>query len=371
MPVPSVALLCLFRMSADNETWPVQEVKPSQNMAYFHLPPIWVGAAPEGAIPRQATALMGVIHTQTLSMGIKVEVCRDGIFIFDFSDWPNGCPITIPAYTAEKGKPVPGAVAQAGVTATTHRYNCLAVMNTHLASLSTSWSRVQKTHMPLQQVVTPASHFSVAWSGSHRYLNGVSAQDPNLAYVAASIDFGHDLRNPRRRSVMSLDTVTHSLSLLDKILTDQAGDLQLMVKQLYLAAFQYSEHDFATALTLAWTVSEKLLRTRWHEYIKEQGEEHDATGKPLRILNSDRRKSLHGTAYTASIISEVLSLAGILDHDLYTKLASSRNARNKWLHNLAPISDRMAAEAIQTAQQFIKEVCGIDLSISLSHSSRM
>ena len=91
-------------MSADTETLPVRESKPSPNMAYFHMPPIWVGKGLErGALGQELSSLVSIVHTQTLSNAIKIDVCRDGVFIFDFTNWPEGSPIPIPWYMAERG----------------------------------------------------------------------------------------------------------------------------------------------------------------------------------------------------------------------------------------------------------------------------
>jgi hypothetical protein len=169
-----------------------------------------------------------------------------------------------------------------------------------------------------------------------------------------------------------LETVEYSFDVLENILTSPVADLLLMTKLLYVAAVNYAQHDFPTALTLAWTVCEKLLRIRWDAYIEEKSYASAGTDhQGMKVITSDRRKTLTGLDYTASVVSEVLALAGKLNHETYLKLTNARRGRNGWLHNFTPISDRMAAECIQTAQTFLQETSGVELLISLSHSSRL
>jgi hypothetical protein len=72
---------------------------------YFRIPAIWVGEAPA---PAEAAILNPRIHhavvfQKKLKCGITVRAQRDGMFLFNFSEW-SLAPITIiPGYKRQEG----------------------------------------------------------------------------------------------------------------------------------------------------------------------------------------------------------------------------------------------------------------------------
>lgn len=352
----------------------IPERPGSINHSYFYMPPIWVGSQPTDAeLATPTNELIKVVCSRTLAVGISLSVHRDGVFLFDFQQWPDGCPVSIPAHTIEGGKPLPSHIQEAERKAEHHRYNCMAVMNAHLACMSTAMSKVQGHGLWIKQVITPSSYFTTHWVNGQRHIVGVTAQsDPILAYVSTNLPLDIDISEKRARAAtIKLDTIEHSLNLLEQILTNETPDTLLMTTLIYFSAINYAQHDFPTALTLAWSVCEKLLRTLWDKYLIDRTFLADDNGVSIKVINSDRKKLLSGTDYTASVISEVLALAGRLRHNTYLGLSKARKARNGWLHNLTPISSMVARECIQTAQTLLKEVTSIDLAVNLSHSSRL
>jgi len=353
--------------------WEVPGTLASKNLSYFQMPPAWIGPTPnatELANPKKGLDI--VVCDRTFSVGVRICAHRDGVFQFDFRGWPEGCPIDIPSYTAERNKPVPPHITALQAKAAQHRHKCAVVMNAHLACMSTALSKVQRHGVWIRQVITPSSYFTTDWVNGVRQLRGVVATyDPVLAYVAANVGFQQDICKERTRVPIHIETVKYSFDLLESILTSPLADLLLMTQLLYVAAVNYAQHDFPTALTLAWTVCEKLLRIRWDAYIEEKSYASTGTDQRTKLINSDRRKTLAGLDYTASVMSEVLALAGKLNHETYLRLTKARRGRNGWLHDFTPISDRTAAECVQTAQTFLQEASGVELLISLSHSSRL
>lgn len=85
-------------------------------------------------------------------------------------------------------------------------------------------------------------------------------------------------------------------------------------------------------------------------------------------LNSKRRDKLRGRDFTASVILEILELAGELPHELFSKVDSIRKARNDWLHSLGDVSDSAAAMAVLSTQELMKHVSAINVSVCLSRS---
>ena len=66
---------------------------------------------------------------------------------------------------------------------------------------------------------------------------------------------------------------------------------------------------------------------------------------------------------TASVISEILSLENSLPFALYQELSDVRGARNDWLHELKPISREDGQHALHVAEEMLRLVDGIDLSL--------
>jgi hypothetical protein len=351
----------------------ITELKPSVNHSYFYMPPAWIGEAPTaGELTGWQINLVKVVCSRTLSVGVRIDAHRDGVFLFDFTGWPEGCPLSIPAHTIIGGKRLPENVLNAQREAEEHRYKCMSLMNAHLACMSTAMSKVQGHGVAIRQVITPSSYFTTHWQGGGRRLVGIESHaDPILAYVSANFGLDHDIFKQRVRTTIRLDTVEHSFDLLERIVVSTVPDALLLTTLIYRAAINYGQHEFPTALTLSWTVCEKLLRILWDNYINDKTIAVDSEGKQTQVINKDRKKILQGRDFTASVIAETLALTGLLKHGTYLRLTTVRRRRNDWLHNLEPISGIMASDCIKTAELFFKEVSGIELAIHLSYSARL
>jgi len=350
------------------------ERKPSVNHSYFYMPPAWIGEAPTDIeLAGSPHNLVKVICSRQLSMGIRIDAHRDGVFLFDFTGWPDGRPVSIPAHTIVGGQRLPEPVLKARLEAEEHRYKSISVMNAHLACMSSALTRVQGLGVAIKQIITPSSYFTTHWENGCRWLVGIdSSSEPILAYVAANSRLDADIQKTRTRGILiRRETIDFSFDLLEKILVTSVPDTQLMTNLIYLAAINYSDHDFPTALTLSWTVCEKLLRILWNNYIENKAIEAGDHKNESKVISKERRKILQGRDFTASIISEALALAGLLEHEMYLALTKVRRQRNAWLHGLEPISGIAAVECIKTAQRFLKEVSGIELAVHLSYGARL
>ena len=350
----------------------IPEMLPSTNHSYFHLPPAWVGTPPsDDELAHPTNDLIKIVASKLLSSGIKIDAYRDGVFVFDFTGWPDGRPIPIPAHTIEGGKKRPAQVTKAEKEAAEHLNKCMSAMNAHLACMSTGMARVQGHSLWIRQIVTPSSYFTTHWVNGQRWLKGISGHyDPMLAYVSANYRLEDDIQKRRGRTAIRLETFEYACDLLERIVTSEVPDMLQLTNLIYFAAINYAQHDFPMALTLAWAVCEKLLRVVWDDYITKNSSLKEEDGKVTTIINSDRKKNLLGPDFTASVISEVLALAGPLKHETYVKLSNARKARKHWLHNLTPISTTAASACIQIAELFLKEVSGIELLAEFSYSTR-
>jgi hypothetical protein len=100
----------------------------------------------------------------------------------------------------------------------------------------------------------------------------------------------------------------------------------------------------------AWTAIEGMLGDLFTAYLD---------GKPH--TGGKRRKRLESSDMTAWHKAEILSLADGLPFDLYGTIARCRKARNTWLHDQGPVSERIAHEAIGAAEELFELAEGVRL----------
>jgi hypothetical protein len=337
-------------------------------IAYYHVPLVWVGSCPTEDELRAAD-LSQLIRDEirhTVAEQIEVRVRRDGMFIFDFTRWPEAPPTEIPEHDRVPGKRLPQSVTAAEDLVAGREQIRVMVLNAHQACLSTAHSVVHRRATGLgvpvspQRAIKPAD-FEAAVVG--RSLSNV--HDPLERYVSERLLgtlIHRDATAPRL--LLEKDTVIYSLELLEQIVTSPFADLLLLTELLYRAAVQYSEYRFAESLILSWAVCERLLTELWERYLKSS--ERSGTGE-LRI-NADRRQRLKSRDYTSSVRLEVLELAGQLPTELFGAVDDVRKSRNNWLHSLSNVKGRRAALAVRAAESLFRFTTGLTISLTLSKS---
>ncbi len=337
--------------------------------AYYHLPPIWVGEDPfaNNAAPTKS-ALEKEILTRKLSAGIQAWVHKDGLFIFDFSNWNPGSSVVIPLVKSEPGKKMPKPLAEANQKAVLHVYRRVEVMNAHLACLNTALGLCEKRALPVGQVISPSEHINIHRTAAGTWWFGLNPYwSPIHAYIAAQRGVTDHTSEHKQRQLIAIESVEKSFELLDDLLDCSATDSPKLVTLLLQSVKAYREHDFSGSLIISWTVLEKLVSDLWNGLIEEnrvRGGGQDQT----TFINSERKKRLEGKDYTASVRIEFLSLLNEISLEMYTDLNKIRSTRNDWLHHLEVADDRSASLAIQAAQRLLLQVTGININLTISHS---
>jgi hypothetical protein len=165
----------------------------------------------------------------------------------------------------------------------------------------------------------------------------------------------------KRGTIVSLDVLNASYARLDSILGHQSATEILPLTDLALrAAVAHMSKTTDAALIQAWAVVERILTGVWESYLTENRTRGNEIGGRV-FINSDRRDLLTGRDFTISVVSEILSLLGKIPPDLYRRLAPVRQARNRWMHRLAPINAVESAQGLQLAFDLLRHVYGIDL----------
>ncbi len=328
---------------------------------FYFYPPVWVVEPPltDGKI--DFTRFGDIVYTRTLPSGIAVKVSRDGIFLFDFLGWSGPYPDMTGLNTFD-------------IRAETILRR-LQVLNTYLACLYTAVLRQQRFAFPVM-ALSPAdtvrsSTFDdpglVGASGWGFGTMAVSHFRVRFSRFTDPAEFERvDPRLKFRTALIERNTLDHSYELLTSILAHSSRHA-LQLGDLYVRACNsYVAHDYARCLVSAWAISEKLIHGRWDRYI-EANRQRETDGRSITFISSDRKGVLKSAnSFTASVIVEILSLLDIIPVVLYQSLTRVRRTRNKWLHDLDPISRAEAEEAVQLSERMMNLVEAIDLSVPLS-----
>ncbi|SHK56253.1 hypothetical protein [Actinacidiphila paucisporea] len=138
-------------------------------------------------------------------------------------------------------------------------------------------------------------------------------------------------------------TFGHACETLDHITSSPFGKALELTALINDALASLKNHDFSSSLITAWTVCETLLQQNWVEYMTAQG---SPSG-----LSSARKQKLTGRDFTASVVSEILALADLIDAETLSRMDKVRKARNAWMHSVKPppYEDAIAALELATA----------------------
>lgn len=335
--------------------------------AYYHVPLIWVGQDP---FKVEQSPDGNVIHSEVIRRscknGIRIRVCRDGLFIFDFAKWSPGASVTIPAYKREPGKRIPPNVSAAQDKADQAIYRRVEVMNAHLACLNTAISLCDKLALPIVQEISPSDCLvPIRVSSGEWGLQLNPSGNPIHAYVATH--WGSPYSTTRPRTIIETSTVQASFDILDQLITSPQQDSIMLAALLLRSAKSYREHDFSGSLIVSWTVLEKLVSILWFKLV----EKNRRRGKPPEdtiFITRERKKKLEGRDYSASVRIEILSLMEEIDLETYNNLSEIRKSRNDWMHELESANDKAAILAIRTAQRLFQDLTRIRLNLALSYS---
>jgi hypothetical protein len=161
-----------------------------------------------------------------------------------------------------------------------------------------------------------------------------------------------------RHGVCSADVIHRACTLLDYVLLSKYANALELSALMNHALTACKGHDFELAVVTAWTVCEVLLDTRWREYTERQS---TAQGLPI---NRKRREVWAGRDFSASVVVEVLTLAGAIPAELKPTIDDVRRKRNRWIHGISNASYRDGTQAIELACDMLREVIKLELHLA-------
>jgi hypothetical protein len=164
-----------------------------------------------------------------------------------------------------------------------------------------------------------------------------------------------------RGTVVAEEAIEQSYEQLNAILSaENATDLLPLIDVALRAATAFSSKAFDAALIQSWAAIERMLTSMWESYIADN-REREEDGESKLFINSQRRALLTGRDFTASVVSEALSLLDVLPANLYRRLAPIRRARNGWMHELTPVSAADSARSVDLVFALLRHVYGVRL----------
>lgn len=345
----------------------IDRVSPAIN-GYYRIPAIWVGSRPKPPLVRY---LNPEIHHETvlrkqLQCGISVRVQRDGLFLFNFSNWERAPVVRIPGYEVPRennsvGHKAPKKHYEAEKLASAFAVFRAKIMNAHQACFTTVEMLIYKRgasmglpvhsqEMHSEMDIEAPLPYAWEWDIPRALSQNVLNNSFNINWQKA----------PDRR-VVETDLVEKSFDLLDNILLKDDDRLIDLFEGLYIASVRGHETRLGEALTLAWAVCEQILYLAWGQLIKEV-QDSETAGR----MNRERRKKLDGRDYTASVVIELLELNGKISTDLYKKLEIARKARNAWAHRLETPTRQAVQACMSAGEDMMQLFHGLPLRLNRS-----
>jgi hypothetical protein len=310
-----------------------EEMRGYAGFAFLLHPPLWCGDEPA---ERTKEALNESIWRSRLQIGVEISVTREGLVLIDFGGW----------HETSKAEAVRDNDVGAMVEMDERR---VAVGNAFLACLHTALLAEQKIGHRAQ-VITPAEVVHVADISRP---DGTVFFDGRPLTVLVSAVLGGaalDDENPRMLIVQRA-TLDAASGLLDELLSSRAIDGARTGALLLRAAKAAEDEEYGLALIIAWSLSEQMINARWVKYLELQG------------ASNARIKKLQERDWTASVVTETLSIAKELSDEQYTELNAVRRVRNRWAHELRPVTEDEAHRAVKLAGSMLRSVGGFSLAL--------
>lgn len=239
------------------------------------MSPLWVGGRPGGGTGPVSASNAGLLTQEVLrkklQVGIEVSVRRASAFYFDFSEWPPG------AGVKASGNPSTQEVVQVML-------NRVAVLNTHLACLYTSLFRNEQNSPTKQVIAGPRDLIELDGIDPSRRQQQIGTTSAVSSLTSTFTAAGYRQPELTPHGSMRIETAEQSLQDLDEVLQHPA-EYALSLSDLLLRACQaFEDQNNSLALTISWTIVEKLLRRMWTDYI-EDNRQRSASGTATTFIN--------------------------------------------------------------------------------------
>ncbi|MFJ8566973.1 hypothetical protein [Streptomyces sp. NPDC093514] len=308
-----------------------QGVKLGTKSGFIFPSPYWLIEEPPfdvRAIPHDD--FFEELHSWTTDHGITVSAHRGGAIMFDFSGFSEA------GWSEEDGLNHISSL----IEATQARVKIINAF-----SLSLHSARATSENLATDVFhIGPRSLFHI-YSGD--VASGMGGD--GLRYLPQPVAGGY-IRDLYRHGVVRKSSLDLAVDTLNFIIGHECNNSLDLAGLLNDSLNSYRNHEFAPSLITAWTICETLLQRQWDSYIAARG-----------VKGRSRRDKLTGRDFTASIVSEVLNLAEVIDADSLASLDRVRKARNAWMHSIKNPTHGDAAAAIELAGSMFSSALGREI----------
>lgn len=280
----------------------------------------------------------------TIPDGIQLIVFRNGIVLFNFAGNNAYCGGSTPA-------PGGGPISSAYDAAEKERRRIASARTDYMnAFLATLWAGGQEATygVHMQPSVHIGNYLFAEWKNGTWLITGDS---PPVSYGGW----------------IPVEVFKKASEIFSSIYACFHEKTLELLPLLHVAVVHYSNLQFSSSLLIGWSIVEALQNRLWAQTIS-------AASVPKgghTVINAERRKRLQGRDYTASVVSQTLSLMGKIDDSRLAAMDAARSARNKFAHELATISPDSAALPLSTAASMIAEEAGCPFRMSAFYFSRV
>lgn len=280
---------------------------------------------------------------------VPIAVRGDGVVIFNFAATECFAGSTVRGYQPTQGERMPDDIIKAEEQRTAVGYARLEYMNAWLAGYMGGMSTIQAHSIITPPPVDPLNHLKA------ELRNGIWLAYDNKLKVASGSG---------EASLVKPEVFDYARNVLFAAERAFGGNFAAALALFQQSSYQYRVHQFPSAHLIAWSLSEQVLNAMWKEYQREASEGSDAR----TVISKKRRELLNGRDFTASIITQALSLAGRLSDERLSKLDQARRDRNAFAHSLAAIGSDAAQNALTVASEMLSDLLAIRLSPQLSNT---
>jgi hypothetical protein len=291
----------------------------------------------------------GTVWKQEGPKQVPIKAIPGGFIIFEFNKSKHYSGGAVPSYKLGSDRKIPQNVIDADAKRKELAYSRFVYMNAFLGALASSISTVEKRGYFVQAPVDPNNYF-------------VPKQIANGWKMVS--DAGRKFELPKHYGKLSVEALDNTTDILNRFYLKLEESSFSILALMYQACYQYQQHQFSSAHLIAWTVIEALLNKEWKEFQNKV----DKKNNGHTVLNNKRKELLNGRDYTASIISQILSLAGEIDDEMLNRLDVARQRRNDFAHKLEAIESSDAGKTIRLATDLIQKITGVTVTSQLSLS---
>ena len=192
-------------------------------------------------------------------------------------------------------------------------YDRIEYMNAFSLALTSALSTVQKYGSQVQEPCDPWHHLRGFHNGTY--------------WEVTTGNTLYQLPPEARHLVLQSDTFEDAIGVMQASESTFGTRSVMLLSLVYMACYQYRRHQFASAHLIAWCAVESFVNIIWRNFLADaelRTERDETTGqetaKGLTAITASRKKLLTGNDYTASIMTQILSLTGKIDDELLDRM---------------------------------------------------